>query len=93
MIHVINIYIVILFWRNPFIPSINLDEVFTFNHIAKLFFEMKCLRAILRVTRSDRLSNIAIRKSLNVVETIEEVGNCEKTTSLVRSCSEKPRYD
>ena len=31
---------------------------------------MKCLRAILRVTRSDRLNNIAIRKSLNVVETI-----------------------
>ena len=34
---------------------------------------MKCLRAILRVTRTDRLSNIAIQKSLNVVETIEEV--------------------
>ena len=38
-----------------------------------LVFEMKCLRAILRVTRTDRLSNIAIRKSLNVVETREEV--------------------
>ena len=36
-----------------------------------LVFEIKCLRAILRVTRSD--SNISIRKSLNVVETIEEV--------------------
>ena len=38
-----------------------------------LVFKMKYLRAILRVTRSDRLSNIEIRKSLNVVETIEEV--------------------
>ena len=38
-----------------------------------LVFEMKCLRAILRVTRSDRFSNIAIRKSLNVVETIDEI--------------------
>ena len=45
-----------------------------------LVFEMKYLRAILRVTivlrnslRSDILSNIAIRKSLNVVVTIEEV--------------------
>ena len=34
---------------------------------------MKCIRAILRVTRRDRLSNIEIRKSLNVVETIEEI--------------------
>ena len=37
---------------------------------------MNCLRAILRVTWCDRLSNIEIRKSLNVyvqVETIEEV--------------------
>ena len=34
-------------------------------------FEIKCLRAILRVTRSYRISNIAIRKPLNVVETIE----------------------
>ena len=33
---------------------------------------MKCLRAIMRVTRSERISNIAIRKSLNVVVTIEE---------------------
>ena len=38
-----------------------------------LVFEIKCLIAILRVTRSDRLSNIAIRKSLNLVETIEEI--------------------
>ena len=38
-----------------------------------LVFEMKCLRAILRVTRGGRLSNIAIRKSLKVDETIEEV--------------------
>ena len=38
-----------------------------------MVFEMKCLIAILRVTRSDRLSNIAIQISHNVVETIEEV--------------------
>ena len=38
-----------------------------------LVFEMNFLRAILRDTWSDRHSNIAIRKSLNVVETIEEV--------------------
>ena len=38
-----------------------------------LVFKMKCSRAILRVTWSDRLSNIAIQKSLNDVETIEEV--------------------
>ena len=55
-----------------------------------LVFEMKCLRAILRVTRSDRLSNIAIRKTLNVVETIEEV---IVKRLLVRSCSKKSRYD
>ena len=38
-----------------------------------LVFEMKCLRAILRVTKYDRLTNTNIRKSLNVTETIEEV--------------------
>ena len=36
-----------------------------------LVFEMKCLRAILRVTKYDRLTNTNIRKSLNVTETIE----------------------
>ena len=34
-----------------------------------LVFEMKCLRAILRVTKYDRLTNTNIRKSLNVTET------------------------
>ena len=29
----IYIYIVILFWWSPFIPSRNLDEVFTYTHI------------------------------------------------------------
>ena len=38
-----------------------------------LVFEMKCLRAILRVTKYDILTNTNIRKSLNVTETIEEV--------------------
>ena len=46
---------------------------------------MKCLRAILRLT------NTNIRKSLNVSETIE--GHYKNTTSLVRPCSKKPRYD
>ena len=30
--------------------------------------------------------------SLNIIETIED-GNNKKTTSLVRSCRKKPRYD
>ena len=37
-IYTYYIYIVIvifsLFWRSPFIPSRNLDEVFTYNYIA-----------------------------------------------------------
>ena len=33
---------------------------------ALLVFEMKCLRAILRITRSDRLRNTMIRKKLNI---------------------------
>ena len=36
-------------------------------------FRNEVFKSYLRVTSSDRLSNIAIRKSLNVVETIEEV--------------------
>lgn len=40
---------------------------------ALLVFEMKCLRAILRVTRNDRLTNMNIRKTLCVTETIEDV--------------------
>ena len=40
---------------------------------ALLVFEMKCLRAILRITRSDRLRNIMIRKKLNISETIEDI--------------------
>ena len=34
---------------------------------------MKCLRAILRITRSDRLHNIMIRNKLNMSETIEDI--------------------
>ena len=40
---------------------------------AILVFEMKCLRAILRITRSDRLRNIMIRKIKNISETIEDI--------------------
>ena len=40
---------------------------------ALLVFEMKCLRAILRITRSDKLRNIMIRKKLNISETIEYI--------------------
>ena len=40
---------------------------------ALLVFEMKCLRAILRITRSDRLRNTMIRKKLNISETIEDI--------------------
>ena len=40
---------------------------------ALLVFEMKCLRAILRINRSDRLRNTMIRKKLNISETIEDI--------------------
>ena len=40
---------------------------------ALLVFEMKCLRAILRITRSGRLRNTMIRKKLNISETIEDI--------------------
>ena len=40
---------------------------------APLVFEIKFLRAILRITRSDRLRNIMIRKKLNISETIEDI--------------------
>ena len=40
---------------------------------ALLVFEMKCLGAILRITRSDRLRNTMIRKKLNISETIEDI--------------------
>ena len=31
--YIIHIVIVIVIWWSPFIPSRNLDEVFTYNHI------------------------------------------------------------
>ena len=34
MVYHIVFIIVILFWWSPFIPSRNLDEVFTYNHMA-----------------------------------------------------------
>ena len=40
---------------------------------ALLIFEMKCIRVILRITWSDRLRNIIIRKKLNISETIEDI--------------------
>ena len=38
-----------------------------------LVFAMKRLRAILRITRSDRLRNIMIRKKVNISEKIEDI--------------------
>jgi len=40
---------------------------------ALMVFEMKCLRAILGVTRSERIRNTHIRKTLGMAETIEDV--------------------
>jgi len=40
---------------------------------ALLVFEMKCLRAILGVTRHDRLRNTYVRETLGMTETIEDV--------------------
>ena len=40
---------------------------------APLVFEMKCLIALLRITRCDRLRYINIRKKLNIIETIEDI--------------------
>ena len=40
---------------------------------ALLVFEMKCLRAILRITRSDRLRKTMIRKKLIISDTIEDI--------------------
>ena len=61
---------------------------------ALLVFEMKCLRAILRITRSDRLRNTMIRKKLNISETIEDIvlkrrllwfGHVVRNTSILNS--------
>ena len=47
-IHIINCgisfyFIVILFYRNPFIPSRNLYEVLTYNHMAPMPLEAECI--------------------------------------------------
>ena len=34
--YIISIFYFILFWWSPFIPSRNLDEVFTYNHAAPM---------------------------------------------------------
>ena len=61
---------------------------------ALLVFEMKFLRAILRITRSDRLRNTMIRKKLNISETIEDIvlkrrlrwfGHVVRNTSTIHS--------
>ena len=55
---------------------------------------MKCLIAILRITRSDRLRNIMILKKLNISETIEDIdikrrlrwfGHVVSNTSILNS--------
>ena len=67
----------IILYKTPILPiAIYKSETWTMRQKeinSLLVFEIKCLRAILRVTRSDKIRNIAIRKSLNVVEAIEEV--------------------
>ncbi len=45
---------------------------------APLVLEMKRLRAILGVTRRDRLRNVDIRRRLGMTETIEEVVNRQR---------------
>ena len=61
---------------------------------ALLVFDMKCLIDILRITWSDRLQNIMIRKKLNISETIEDIvlkrrlrwfGHVVRNTSTINS--------
>ena len=55
-IYVIFIIVVIFIWWSPFIPSRNLDEVFTYNHIALMFLR-NCshVNASMVLTRVDHL--------------------------------------
>ena len=50
------IFIIILFWLNPFISSRNLDEVFTYKNMALISFRsLSHVKASMVLTRDDHL--------------------------------------
>ena len=54
----INVVIVIFIWWSPFIPSRNLDEVFTYNHIYMALMSLRSrshVKASMVLTRADHL--------------------------------------
>ena len=52
----IYIYIVIFIWWSPFIPSWNLDEVFTYKHMALISLRSQShVKASMVLTRADNL--------------------------------------
>ena len=52
----IYIYICFFIWWSPFIPSRNLDEVFTYNHLAIMYFRSRShVKASMVLTIADHL--------------------------------------
>ena len=82
----IVIVIVIFIWWSPFIPSRNLDEVFTYNHMALISLRSPShVKALVVLTRSDHicinnfiisLLNIILRPILMVQTRLEPVSYC-----------------
>ena len=57
-IYIVIVVIVIFIWWSPFIPSRNLDEVFTYNHICMALMSLRSrshVNASMVLTRADHL--------------------------------------
>ena len=60
---------VIVVWWSPFIPSWNLDKVFTYNHITLMFLRSRYhVKASMVLTRADHLFiHNYIRSLINII--------------------------
>ena len=65
----IEVYIVIVIWWSPFITSRNLDEVFTYNHMALISLRSSShVKALQVLTRADHLfTHNYTRSLLNII--------------------------
>ena len=89
----IYIVIVIFIWLSPFIPSRNLDEVFTYNHMALMSLRSRSrVKASMVLKRADNLCihnyirsllNIIVRPILIVLTGLEPVSYRNQYTDCV----------
>ena len=66
---ILLLLLLLLFWWNSFIPYRKLDEVFTYNHMDLMYFQIcSHIRASIVLTRADHLFiNNYIRLLLNII--------------------------